>query len=127
LLPPDGTLRSFVLSADRSDAWTRIKNQRIGTIYLSRDDSGGEPRVTAFSATCPHLGCVVDFDASAKRFACPCHEAAFAIDGSRVSGPSKRGLDVLAVELRDGAGGAKDVYVAYVTYLPGIAERTPLS
>ncbi|MEX2317202.1 MAG: Rieske 2Fe-2S domain-containing protein, partial [Pirellulales bacterium] len=127
LLPADGTPRLFVLTADRNDAWTRLQNDRVGTVYLSRDDSSGAPRVTAFTALCPHLGCGVDYDAAAKKFACPCHEAAFAVDGSRVSGPSMRGLDELAVELRPGANGTQDIFVAYKTFLPGIAERTPIS
>src|SRR4029079_5259722 len=76
-IPADGTPRLFVLTADRSDAWTRIKNERIGTVYVARDDSSGTPRVTAFTALCPHLGCVVGFHESEKKFLCPCHEAAF--------------------------------------------------
>lgn len=127
LLPADGVPRMFVLTTDRNDAWTRVPHQRIGAAYLSRDDTEGEPRVTAFTAACPHLGCTVDYDADAKAFACPCHKAAFAADGSRRSGPSRRGLDRLEVELRPDEAGRKIVYVAFQRFRPGIEERTPIA
>ncbi len=126
-LPADGTPRLFVLTADENDAWTRVKNQRIGTAFLARNDSGGAPHVTALSSICPHLGCAVNFNAAEKEFVCPCHEASFAMDGARVSGPSKRGLDELAVELRPAANDSTDVYVSYVRFRPGIEERTSIS
>jgi Rieske Fe-S protein len=127
LLPADGTPRLFVLTADRSDAWTRMTKQRVGAVFLSREDVDGEPRLTAFAATCPHLGCTVDFHPAARQFACPCHEASFAADGSRISGPSQRGLDPLAVEIRRDGAGPANIYVAYQRFLPGIAERKPLA
>src|SRR5262245_45161287 len=81
-IPADGVPRLYVLSADRSDGWTRIKNERVGTVYLSRDDAGGTPRVTAFTALCPHSGCTVGFNPSEAQFVCPCHGARFAADGA---------------------------------------------
>lgn len=54
------------------------------------------------SAVCPHEGCEVAWDGNANRFSCPCHESFFAADGSRISGPSPRGLDPLPVRVQDG-------------------------
>ena len=54
------------------------------------------------SAVCPHEGCEVAWDANANRFSCPCHESYFAADGSRISGPSPRGLDPLPMRVQDG-------------------------
>ncbi len=48
------------------------------------------------SAICPHEGCEVVWEQNTNRFSCPCHESYFAADGSRISGPSPRGLDPLA-------------------------------
>ena len=54
------------------------------------------------STICPHAGCEVSWDQARNRFACPCHESYFAADGSRLSGPSPRGLDALPTRVQDG-------------------------
>jgi Rieske Fe-S protein len=54
------------------------------------------------SAICPHEGCEVLWEQERNRFACPCHESYFAADGSRISGPSPRGLDPLPTRVEDG-------------------------
>jgi Rieske Fe-S protein len=54
------------------------------------------------SAICPHEGCEVAWEQNTKRFSCPCHESYFAADGSRISGPARRGLDPLPARVQDG-------------------------
>jgi len=54
------------------------------------------------SAICPHEGCEVAWDQNTNRFSCPCHASFFAADGSRISGPSPRGLDPLPMRVQDG-------------------------
>jgi Rieske Fe-S protein len=54
------------------------------------------------SAVCPHEGCEVAWDGGSNRFSCPCHESFFAADGSRISGPARRGLDALPARVQDG-------------------------
>ena len=54
------------------------------------------------SAICPHEGCEVAWEQARNRFSCPCHESFFSADGSRISGPSPRGLDPLPVRVQDG-------------------------
>ena len=54
------------------------------------------------SPICPHEGCEVMWEQSRNRFSCPCHESYFAADGSRISGPSPRGLDPLPTRVQDG-------------------------
>jgi menaquinol-cytochrome c reductase iron-sulfur subunit len=54
------------------------------------------------SAICPHEGCEVAWDQGTNRFSCPCHESYFAPDGSRISGPARRGLDILPGRVQDG-------------------------
>ncbi|MEX0611951.1 MAG: hypothetical protein WD229_07505, partial [Pirellulales bacterium] len=61
-LPTDGLPHEFVVAADVADAWTRSSGQRIGSLFLVRTDANGKPQVSAFTATCPHLGCAVEFD-----------------------------------------------------------------
>jgi nitrite reductase/ring-hydroxylating ferredoxin subunit len=38
--------------------------------------------VEALSASCTHLGCILRFNPAAGRLDCPCHNAAFGLDGS---------------------------------------------
>jgi Rieske Fe-S protein len=54
------------------------------------------------SAICPHEGCEVMWEKDTNRFSCPCHESYFAADGSRVTGPARRGLDQLPSRVQDG-------------------------
>ena len=125
-IPAGGTPQRFVVTADVSDAWTRSPGQRIGSVFLSREDSGGTPKVSAFNATCPHLGCAVEFSAANDQFECPCHVSAFGKDGKKLFGPSLRGLDPLEVKLVAN-NGATEVWVAFKTFRAGLAERIPVA
>jgi nitrite reductase/ring-hydroxylating ferredoxin subunit len=126
LLPDDGVPRPFpVISEVVDDAWTRSVNQRVGLVFISRTTTAdGAPQLTAFSATCPHLGCAVEFNEGKKEFECPCHASAFAKDGAKLFGPSLRGLDLLPAK-PETTDGQTDIYVAYEKFQTGIAERKP--
>jgi glycine/D-amino acid oxidase-like deaminating enzyme/nitrite reductase/ring-hydroxylating ferredoxin subunit len=54
-----------------------------------RDDAG---ELTAVSAICSHLGCVVSFNNAEKTWDCPCHGSRFDLDGRVVSGPARKDL-----------------------------------
>jgi len=70
------------------------------------------------SAVCPHEGCEVSWQTDTSRFSCPCHESYFAADGSRISGPARRGLDPLTWRLQDGK-----LQVQYQLFENNTAER----
>jgi len=123
-LPADGVPHAFPVVSDIVDGWTRLANQRCGMIYLTRNDAGGKSDVVAFNAECPHLGCFVDFNPSDQHFECPCHKSAFGIDGAKLYGPSRRGLDSLPVEISSN-GGEPAVMVAFRRFQKGIEERKP--
>ncbi len=124
-IPTDGNPHAFVVIADVVDAWTRAVNQRIGEVFLTRSEKDGKPHVIAFTATCPHLGCPVEFDGPRDRYECPCHASAYAKDGKKLFGPSQRGLDRLDVEIK-GDDGAQEVWVRFERFRAGIAEREPI-
>ena len=124
MLPADGAPLEFPVATDSSDAWTKLRQQRVGSVFVSRDGSGGTVR--AFTSTCPHLGCAVEFDPSDQRFECPCHESGFAKDGSKLFGPSLRGLDPLEVKLIAN-GDEQEVWVRYERFKTGLAEREPVA
>ncbi len=52
-------------------------------VIVVRDAKGYK----AFSASCTHLGCLVQWDSSRGEFLCPCHAAVFDKEGAVVSGP----------------------------------------
>jgi Rieske Fe-S protein len=124
-LPADATPHKFVVTSDVVDAWSRTRAQRIGAVFLARTDADSKPHITAFTATCPHLGCAVEFDAGDGRFECPCHESGFGKDGRKLFGPSLRGLDPLEVKLVD-KGDSQEIWVAFQRFRAGVAERIPV-
>lgn len=63
-------------------------------VIVVRDRTGFK----AFSAACTHLGCLVEWDSSNKRFLCPCHAAVFDENGQVVSGPPPSALPTLKVK-----------------------------
>lgn len=48
-----------------------------------------------YSAVCPHLGCIVNWNKDEKSFDCPCHGSRFTCHGVVINGPSKKNLTVL--------------------------------
>ena len=97
------------------DAWARRPQQRLGSAWVLR----AEGEVRAFTTACPHLGCSLGYDASARLFRCPCHESAFdGATGARRDGPAPRGMDPLPV-IPDG----DLVRIRFRRFRPDIAER----
>jgi glycine/D-amino acid oxidase-like deaminating enzyme/nitrite reductase/ring-hydroxylating ferredoxin subunit len=47
----------------------------------------------AVSAVCPHLGCIVAFNAVESSWDCPCHGSRFGVTGELMNGPATRGLE----------------------------------
>ncbi|HUQ52938.1 MAG TPA: FAD-dependent oxidoreductase [Gammaproteobacteria bacterium] len=66
-----------------------ILRRGLAKIAAFRDEDG---TLHELSATCPHLGCVVSFDAVEKTWNCPCHGSRFDCHGHVVVGPANRDL-----------------------------------
>jgi glycine/D-amino acid oxidase-like deaminating enzyme/nitrite reductase/ring-hydroxylating ferredoxin subunit len=54
-------------------------------IAVYKDKNGS---LHAYSAICPHLGCVLHWNGEEKSFDCPCHGSRFTCEGKVVNGPS---------------------------------------
>ena len=68
---------------------------------LIRTESG---EYHAYGQKCTHLSCPVYYERQNKRLECPCHDGAFdAATGNVLYGPPPRPLDVIDLEVRDGA------------------------
>ncbi len=116
-IPQDGTPLKVPVIADRSDAWSRFTAEAIGAVFLRR--SGGD--VTALQVICPHAGCSINYDATGRRYFCPCHAASFDLSGKRTdeTSPSPRDMDSLEVEIRN----KNEVWVKFQTFGVGMAKK----
>ena len=65
-------------------------------VLVVRDRDG---RFHAYLAMCPHLHCTVHYSQERGDIECACHGGRFALSGAPTSGPPRRPLKVLRVEL----------------------------
>jgi succinate dehydrogenase / fumarate reductase iron-sulfur subunit len=65
-------------------------------VSRTRDD------IVCFKSACPHLGCVVKWDAVSGRFRCSCHGGNFDRDGKVLAGPPPHPLDRYAFKIDSG-------------------------
>jgi len=56
--------------------------------------------VKAFSASCTHLDCIVQYDPGSKQIVCACHNGKFDLTGKNVSGPPPRPLEEFTVNVK---------------------------
>jgi len=101
-----GELREFssltepmmrTIQIEQLDGWRRAVSEKA--VYVTKDSQG---QLRVLTSVCPHLGCTVPWNKEKNLFVCPCHGATFALDGTRVSGPSLRGMDALETSVQDG-------------------------
>ena len=71
-----------------------------GEVALVLRTPEGEFR--AFSATCSHLACTVEYHPDLAQIYCACHDGRFDLTGKNVQGPPPRPLAALEVQLRGG-------------------------
>jgi cytochrome b6-f complex iron-sulfur subunit len=53
----------------------------------------------AFSASCTHLDCIVQYDPNSKQITCACHNGAYDLTGKNISGPPPRPLEEFVVKV----------------------------
>src|ERR1700731_3477958 len=85
------------IQIEQVDGWRKAISEKA--VYITKDQQG---QLRFLTSICPHLGCTVPWNKEKNQFICPCHGATFAPDGTRVSGPSLRGMDTLESTARDG-------------------------
>jgi menaquinol-cytochrome c reductase iron-sulfur subunit len=85
------------IQIEQIDGWRKTVSEKA--VYITKNQAG---QLSVLTSICPHLGCTVPWNKEKKQFICPCHGGTFSADGSRVSGPSQRGMDTLETTVQDG-------------------------
>jgi Rieske Fe-S protein len=62
-----------------------VLRRGLSKIAVYRDEAG---KVHEMSAVCPHLGCIVHWNAAEHSWDCPCHGSRFDKQGKCINGPS---------------------------------------
>ncbi|KAL4858845.1 putative Rieske 2Fe-2S iron-sulfur protein YhfW [Chlorella vulgaris] len=82
-------LPKVTLSYDMDADSGAIVQKGLEKVALYTDES---KKQHAFSAICPHLGCLVHWNSTEKTFDCPCHGSHFDRYGKVINGPAKADL-----------------------------------
>ena len=85
------------IQIEQVDGWRKAISEKA--VYVTKDAKGN---LRVLTSVCPHLGCTVPWNKEKSQFICPCHGAMFTPDGTRISGPSERGMDTLEASVLDG-------------------------
>jgi menaquinol-cytochrome c reductase iron-sulfur subunit len=116
--------KRFPIITDSWDAWNYYPPHPVGAVYLQRHDPADPNKVTAHTATCPHLGCTVKFQIATNTFACPCHDSVFTPDGKKLpEAVSPRDMDELEIDPEKLGQG--EVWVRYLKFRTGKTEKVP--
>ena len=67
----------------------RIIDLRGDRVAAYRDAGGA---LSVLSPVCPHMGCLVAWNAAESTWDCPCHGSRFSATGDVMSGPAEKGL-----------------------------------
>ena len=54
----------------------------------------------AFSASCTHLDCIVQYDPNSKLIVCACHNGKYDLTGKNIAGPPPRPLEEFTVNVK---------------------------
>ena len=85
------------IQIEQVDGWRKTISEKA--VYVTKDDQG---QLRVLTSVCPHLGCTVPWNKEKNQFICPCHGATFTPEGSRIGGPSQRGMDTLETSVQNG-------------------------
>ena len=84
----------------------KVTDFKVGEVIYFRKERTFIQRLEggflAFSAVCPHLRCIVNWNEMLKKFECPCHGAKFNQNGEVLEGPPPRPLDLYKLQIAAG-------------------------
>jgi cytochrome b6-f complex iron-sulfur subunit len=96
LVPEEEVPRRGVKKAEL--AYTVSGKERKTPVFIvsSAED------LKVLSATCSHLGCLVNYQREKKEFLCPCHGGRYDLEGRNIAGPPPAPLTKLPVRVEKG-------------------------
>ena len=80
----------FILKKDSTMVLDKKRDIKIGDYYY-----------TLMVGICTHLGCVPKYDATLKRFICPCHNGQFDYNGNALASPVTKPLVIPPFKVHD--------------------------
>jgi cytochrome b6-f complex iron-sulfur subunit len=102
MVPPtivEATQNSVVVGKNAEFAANTGKIFKFGSKpgIIIRTEAGD---LKAFSASCTHLSCIVQYDPASKQIICACHNGKYDLSGKNVAGPPPRPLDAFTVNVK---------------------------
>lgn len=102
---PVGPLDKYSIGKPELFSFTRTKTngwEKTTTSYGVYILRKSETETQVFSNICTHLSCRVNWSEDVQQYLCPCHDAAFTIDGAVAGGPPPRPMDEYPTKIEDG-------------------------
>ena len=94
---PIGVPTLFSFTRSTINGWEKTVNSYgVFVVRFSAD------QVRVFSNICTHLSCRVNWNEERKSYLCPCHDAAFDIEGRVTGGPPPAPLVEYETKIEDG-------------------------
>ncbi len=94
---PIGTPKTFSFTRSNINGWEKTVNSYGGFVVRK-----SESDLLVLSNRCTHLSCSVAWDETQGLYTCPCHEAAFTMEGEVDSGPPPYALDHFETKIEEG-------------------------
>jgi nitrite reductase/ring-hydroxylating ferredoxin subunit len=121
IIPDEGSWQAVLASADLPNGAVRPFALSALTGFVERD--GG--RLRAVSGICTHQGCRLSLAEPPTQLDCPCHDAAFALDGAVIRHRLSVHLTALPqISVRE-SGGVVQVRAPRLPAPPAAADITP--
>jgi cytochrome b6-f complex iron-sulfur subunit len=98
--PPEG--RREDVSEIEAASFAELKAKGVMRFRFGREPCilvFSEGTIHALSLVCTHLGCLVEWNPERRQLTCPCHRAAFGLQGNVIEGPPPRPLPTFNVSL----------------------------
>jgi cytochrome b6-f complex iron-sulfur subunit len=96
LVPDDAIPRSGVKKAEL--IYSAAGRERKARVFIVSSEKG----LQVLSATCTHLGCLVNYNKEKGEFTCPCHGGRYDLSGKNISGPPPAPLNMLPFKIEHG-------------------------
>ncbi|MBC7903253.1 MAG: FAD-dependent oxidoreductase [Gemmatimonadaceae bacterium] len=78
--------------SDLATGEARVVRHDGHVLALYKDE---QQRLHAVNSACTHIKCTVAWNASEKSWDCPCHGSRFSYDGTMLTGPARKDLEVI--------------------------------